>query len=147
MIPIHLICAFVLTEGLVKAEPLPPAGLFTSSTALVVNKVVEEPVAPQFCQIRAAVTGYTPKDSCHLSKSNPKCLMASGRSVYEGAVACPRSLKLGTYVEINGRVYVCEDRYATWLDAKRGMPTFDIFSFSNPHPKTVEEVKIILNQS
>jgi hypothetical protein len=58
--------------------------------------------------------------------------MASGKIVYEGAVACPRNLKLGTKVIIDGKTYTCEDRYATWLDATRGAPTFDIFVWKNP---------------
>ena len=39
-----------------------------------------------------------------------KNLMASGRQVYSGAVACPAFLKLGTKVIIKGREYVCQDR-------------------------------------
>lgn len=36
--------------------------------------------------------------------------MASGKKVYDGAIACPAFLKLGTKVQIKGREYVCEDR-------------------------------------
>ena len=53
--------------------------------------------------------------------------MASGKKVYVGAVACPRSIKLGTKVEILGKTYVCEDRTAKWVEKKFG-PTFDIYS-------------------
>lgn len=28
---------------------------------------------------------------------------------------------------LKGKTYVCEDRYAKWLDIKRDMPTVDIF--------------------
>jgi 3D (Asp-Asp-Asp) domain-containing protein len=36
--------------------------------------------------------------------------MASGKNVYSGAIACPRNIKLGTKIEINDKVYTCEDR-------------------------------------
>lgn len=80
----------------------------------------------------AYVTQYSRADSCH-NIVDGKCLMANGRPVHEGAVACPRWLKLGTKLEINGKVYTCEDRYAKWLDKKRGLPTVDIFVEKNPH--------------
>lgn len=54
-----------------------------------------------------SVTNYSEYDSCHYEN----CAMASGRSAYKGAVACPRDWKLGTKVEIGDKVYVCEDRY------------------------------------
>lgn len=79
-------------------------------------------------RITAFVTSYSRKDSCH-NPSGDKCLTAAGRDTKAGVtVACPRSLKLGTKVRIDGFVYTCEDRYSTYLDAKRGLPTFDIFT-------------------
>lgn len=101
--------------------------------------------------MKALITFYGRADSCH----NPKtvdgrtlCLTAIGRDTKEGVtVACPRSLKLGTKVEIMGRTYVCEDRYAAWLDAKRGMPTFDVFyeagSPDRPKGNSVAYVRVI----
>ena len=55
---------------------------------------------------------------------------ASGKKVYVGATACPRSIKLGTKVEIDGKAYTCEDRTAKWVEKKFG-PTFDIYSTSS----------------
>lgn len=79
-------------------------------------------------KIKALITRYSRKDSCHYPQGN-KCLTAAGRDTKEGVtVACPRNLKLGTKVLIDGHVYTCEDRYSTYLDAKRGLPTFDIFT-------------------
>lgn len=76
---------------------------------------------------KASVTKYSRKDSCH----NPKgkaCLTASGEDTKEGrTVACPRSLKLGTKVLINGKTYTCLDRTAKWVEQKFG-PTYDIFT-------------------
>ena len=53
------------------------------------------------------VTAYTSEED--QTDSDP-FIMASGKMVYDGAIACPRYLEFGTRVEIDGRVYVCEDR-------------------------------------
>lgn len=90
-----------------------------------------EVVAKVSKTVTAVITRYGRADSCHNPKTvNGKvlCLTAIGRDTKEGVtVACPKSIKLGTKVQILGRTYTCEDRYADWLDTKRGMPTFDIF--------------------
>ena len=39
-----------------------------------------------------------------------KGIMASGKEVYSGAIACPREMKLGQKVIIQDREYTCEDR-------------------------------------
>ena len=88
----------------------------------------EEDTMPYYChldtvlcenQFYADVSAYSEFDSCHTGKS---CLMASGKKAYIGAVACPREIKLGTQVEINGIVYNCEDRTARFVDGR-----YDIF--------------------
>ncbi|MFA5185384.1 MAG: hypothetical protein WC551_02765 [Patescibacteria group bacterium] len=98
--------------------------------------------------LKSVITWYSRADSCH----NPKwvkgkklCLTAIGLDTKEGrTVACPRDIKLGTKIRINGKDYVCEDRYSTYLDAQRGLPTFDIFHEKNPGwGKTVSEVEIL----
>jgi hypothetical protein len=90
----------------------------------------------------AIVTQYSYADSCH-NVVEGKCLMASGRAVYVGAVACPRFLPLGTKVEVEGEIYRCEDRYATWVDTKRGMPTIDIFVNGTPKGNSVKEINVV----
>ena len=45
-------------------------------------------------------------------------IMASGRRVYDGACAGPRSVPLGTLVRIGGKVYTVEDRTARRLDGR-----------------------------
>lgn len=64
------------------------------------------------------VTAYSEIDSCHYAG----CPMASGKKAYFGAIACPRYLKLGTTVVINGEAHVCEDRYNKNLSDR-----FDMF--------------------
>jgi len=53
--------------------------------------------------------------------------MASGRSAYVGAVACPRKLPLGSKVKIAGKLLTCEDRTAKRFDG-----AFDIFQGYGP---------------
>jgi len=53
--------------------------------------------------------------------------MASGRSAYVGAVACPRKLPLGSKVKIAGKLLTCEDRTAKRFDGR-----FDIFQGYGP---------------
>lgn len=52
--------------------------------------------------------------------------MANGQPVSEGSVACPRNIKLGTIVEINGFKFTCADREAKWIEEKYPN-NFDIF--------------------
>lgn len=88
-----------------------------------------EPTATKYA-FEAYVTAYSRESSCHFRKGD-LCPMASGRDVYEGAVACPRFLKIGTHISMADQLFVCEDRYAKWLDDKRGLPTIDIFMESH----------------
>lgn len=69
-------------------------------------------------QIQAVVTGYSAIESC----TYENCIMASGKPAYKGAVACPRSIPLGTKVEILGKEFTCEDRTHPRYDGR-----FDIF--------------------
>ena len=55
----------------------------------------------------AEVSAYNPVEA---QTDGDPMIMSSGNRVYDGAIACPRWLELGTRVEILGRVYTCEDR-------------------------------------
>lgn len=60
--------------------------------------------------IQMLTTAYSEIDSCHYP-TEEGCLVASGKIADHGMVACPRSLPLGTKIEIDGKDYTCEDRY------------------------------------
>jgi len=99
-----------------------------SGTDSKLKEMYEENQELKSKRVKAKVTMYSRKDSCH-NPDGDKCLTAIGRDTKAGTtVACPRNLKLGTKVMIDGFTYTCEDRYSTYLDAKRGLPTFDIFT-------------------
>ena len=51
-----------------------------------------------------------------------KGIMASGKRVYKGAIACPREIPLGTKVKIQNKIYTCEDRLSLRYDKR-----FDIW--------------------
>jgi len=77
--------------------------------------------------LAAYTTAYSRTSSCHNPRGK-ECLTAIGRDTEDGVtVACPRNIPLGTMVIVNNKWYRCEDRYAKYLDGKRGIPTFDIF--------------------
>lgn len=51
--------------------------------------------------------------------------MASGKEVYDGAIACPRGVKLRSIVVIDGKAYVCHDRTNKRLDGRYDVFTYD----------------------
>ena len=53
------------------------------------------------------ITAYTSNQN--ETDSRPR-EMASGKEVYDGAIACPSKLKFGHKVVVNGKEYTCEDR-------------------------------------
>lgn len=117
--------------------------LNAEGTAFVDETTVSETAPAEPAQtFQAVLTQYSRADSCH-NMRNGKCLMASGRAVYVGAVACPYFLELGTKIVIDGETYTCEDRYAKWLDKRRGMPTVDVFVDNNPRGRSVTTVTIL----
>ena len=65
------------------------------------------------------ITAYSELDSCHYAN----CVMASGKRAYVGAVACPRNIKLGTKIYIDGfGELICEDKTALKFNGR-----YDIF--------------------
>lgn len=132
------ICLWITLHG-----PLINGAAVTSAATaqtLATNDSVNAPPStkPTF---RAVITQYSRVDSCHTIK-NGQCIMASGQPVYVGAAACPDFLALGTRVRVDGQSYICEDRYAKWLDRKRKLPTVDIFVEKNPYGNSVKLVTI-----
>lgn len=77
---------------------------------------------------RAEFSAYTA--SVDETDASP-LVMASGKMVYIGAIACPRSIELGTKVEVRGiGVFTCEDRMN-----ERYENHFDIFKMTKDEAK------------
>lgn len=80
---------------------------------------------PTYQVVIAEVSAYT--SSVDETDDDP-FITASGSEVRHGTLACPSKLEFGTKVEIDGIVYVCEDRmnkryrekdnYDIWMESK-----------------------------
>jgi hypothetical protein len=72
---------------------------------------------PLFKDVRVYVTGYNTTTG---QTDDTPCIAASGVNICgrTDAVACPRSISLGTVLQIRGVLYVCEDRLAKKYDSR-----------------------------
>lgn len=77
------------------------------------------------------ITGYssTPEET-----DDTPFITASNTQVRSGVVACPQYIQFGTYISIDGKSYICEDRMSTkyphrfdlWFPDKRSARNFGI---------------------
>lgn len=88
-----------------------------------------------------SISKYSPEETC----PNKPCIMASGRYVYIGAIACPPDIRLGIKVEILGEIFTCEDRTASWVQNKFG-PTYDIFTWDYNAAKKWGRQKLLIRR-
>lgn len=108
--------------------------------APIVEVAKAETVEPAYKAIKARVTGY---NTVEAQTDQTPCISATGDDICgrNDVVACPRNLKLGTKVEIDGKTYFCLDRTAKKFDGR-----FDIScdkDFACPGKVTgTKEVKI-----
>jgi hypothetical protein len=67
--------------------------------------------------IHAYVTGY---NTVPAQTSPTPCIAASGDNICgrTDVVACPRRISLGSFLQINGATYICEDRLAKKYDSR-----------------------------
>ena len=144
--PLSSIAAAPIVEApsplLIKSDLLVPDRIDASSQKIVGNGSVKSPSVKARRVFRAIITQYSRADSCH-NRRDGKCIMSSGRPVYIGAVACPNFLALGTKIYVDEKEYVCEDRYAPWLDQVRRFPTVDIFVENSPSGNSVRTVSVL----
>lgn len=71
----------------------------------------------EYHELYAHVTGY---NTVPAQTDNTPCIAASGANICgrTDVIACPRSIKFGTVIEINGKMYECEDRLARKYDSR-----------------------------
>jgi hypothetical protein len=103
-----LICSIILCTG----------GFPDFQPVFLYPKTPETTVEPLVTKVEAITTMYSSVETC-----SDVCIMANGRAPQEGDVACPRSIKLGTEIEIDGVPYTCSDRTARKYDGR-----FDLFA-------------------
>jgi len=67
--------------------------------------------------VHAYVTGY---NTVPEQTSPTPCIAASGDNICgrTDVVACPRRISLGTFLQIRGATYICEDRLAKKYDSR-----------------------------
>ena len=80
---------------------------------------IADPATDNTSKLVATVTGYS--STPDQTDDTPE-IMASGKKVFDGALACPRKYPFGTRVHIGGKEYVCEDRMHIRFDDR-----FDIW--------------------
>ena len=97
-------------------------GFFATSILLSVpghsfNYVAPAAEVPNYQIIKATITKYVLRGT-----------MANGEQVHLGAIACPRRIKLGTKVLIDGQEYICKDRLAKRYDDRFDIwePDYDV---------------------
>ncbi len=73
--------------------------------------------APKPIAVVITTTAYSA--TVNQTDSTPE-IMASGKRIYLGAIACPRRFPFGTKVKIKGKMYTCEDRMALRYDNSFG---------------------------
>lgn len=86
-------------------------------------------VAPASAELilEASLSAYT--SSVEETDASPR-IMASTKTVYDGAIACPSFIPFGTEVYTASRKYVCEDRLGKRLRERDGIDNiwhFDIW--------------------
>lgn len=93
---------------------LSAAALFVVSS---ITAQAQSPTLPFVQQLRAYVTGY---NTVPEQTSPTPCIAASGDNICgrTDVVACPRRISLGSFLQINGATYVCEDRLAKKYDSR-----------------------------
>lgn len=104
-----------------------------SKTVVIVNEARAQEVSKEVVLEKPWQSGefsaYTA--SVDETDANP-LVMASGKMVYVGALACPVSMKFGTKIEVRGvGEFTCEDR----MNSRYGDGHFDIFKMTKDEAK------------
>ena len=97
--------------------------------AEAVKKEETKPKEASYHEIYSAVFGYN--SEIGQTDSEP-FIMASGKRVYDGAIACPTRMPFGAKVVVKGKVFTCEDRMA---ERYRDGDYFDIWFASKEDAK------------
>lgn len=83
----------------------------------------EEAPKPKYREVKAVISHYTASaDEC----GNDKGITASGKKVSRGMIAAPRDIPFGTKIEIDGEIFVVEDRGGA-IKVKNGIYHLDVY--------------------
>ena len=101
--------------------------LVSPKTIVIENTKIQVAKAAEVTAVPEEKAWKTSEFSAYTASSDETdaspLVMASGKMVYVGAIACPRSIEIGKRIEVRGLgVFTCEDRMAEKYDGN-----FDIF--------------------
>ncbi len=100
-------------------------GLAFASANVIPGSTITYQAPTDYQVVVAEVSAYT--SSVDETDDTPH-ITASGSTTREGVLACPGRFKFGTKIEIDGKLYSCEDRmgkryrdkmnFDVWMDSK-----------------------------
>lgn len=111
-----ILCMMLMSALIGQLKQIDLSSLMATRTIVIVNEAhtevvkatmpIEEPKTQQEAK-SGQFTAYSKGDGF-----TPGSIMANGKEVHEGAVACPTKYKFGTKIKVNGKIYECSDRMA-----------------------------------
>jgi len=107
-IQFFIIIVLVVSVGFL-ADVLRKTTFRQEQIVIVVPEEIEEPEVIKEAYQEVTATIYAYNSEISQTDSDP-LIMASGAVVYDGAIACPSFIKLKTAIEIDNKIYICEDR-------------------------------------
>jgi len=118
---LQCVVAIGCIAGLILTQNTPQARILSNLPIQTSNHLPLNPDKP-YKVVKAEITAYNPEVG---QTDDTPFLTASQQPVKEGIAACPRRLSFGTWIEIQGQKYQCQDRMNI-----RYKNNFDIFLFS-----------------
>lgn len=136
MIKDAILCILLVNALIGQMKQVDLASLMASKTIVIANETLiapvkastttPEPKAPQEAEMEAKTAEWTAYNSEVGQTDADPYTMASGKRVYEGAIA-NNCLDFGTKVKVNGKIKVVEDRMNSRYDCDH----FDIYMASH----------------
>lgn len=109
-----------MLKASIKAKEIEVRG---NSTLKIDYRAINKKPEPEYREVKAVITFYTASaDEC----GNNRGITASGKKVSRGMIAAPRHIPFGTKIEIDGEIYIVEDRGGA-IKVKDGVYYLDIY--------------------
>lgn len=141
MIKDSILCVMLISALIGQLKQVDIASLMDSRTITIASQTVispveastaiPEPETPQNAKMEAKTAEFTAYNSEVGQTDEDPYTMASGKRVYEGAIA-NNCLPFGTKIKVNGKVKIVEDR----MNSRYGCENFDIYMAS--HDEAIE---------
>ena len=136
MIKDSILCIMLVLALIGQIKRVDIASLMASKTTIIINEAVirpaeastatPEPQAPENAEMEAKTAEFSAYNSEVSQTDADSYTMASGKRVYEGAIA-NNCLDFGTKVKVDGKIKIVEDRMNSRYDCDH----FDIYMDSH----------------